>query len=129
MATTCSNPLVIHHLNVGQGDATLIVGPNRKTILIDSGPPAAGPSLLRYLEQLGIQKIDLFVATHQDNDHIGGGAPSDKLKGRYCPDRFYHGDIGTTANRTKVLQKLLYFFRVTDTVDPDVQEKETVRCR
>lgn len=126
---SCQNPLRIHHLNVGQGDSTLIVGPSGRTVLIDSGPPAAGKVLFDYFERLNIPKINVLVATHQDNDHIGGWARSDKLKGKFCPDRFYHGDIATTGNPTKVLQKLLRFFRMPFEFAPEIAAETRPTCQ
>lgn len=81
--------LEIHHLNIGQGDATLILGPldsgTRVAVLIDAGDiaqggkPDGGAIVLAALQRLGITRLDYFVATHYDADHIGGvvtGNPS-----------------------------------------------------
>ncbi|WP_255488076.1 ComEC/Rec2 family competence protein [Ornithinibacillus hominis] len=62
----------VHFINVGQGDSIYIKTPNKKHILIDGGPPMAGKKVVRYLKGLGIDKIDLMIATHPDRDHIGG---------------------------------------------------------
>lgn len=64
--------LKAHFLDVGQGDSSLIVTPNGKTILIDGGKSTAGEKVVAYLKQAGISSIDLLVATHPDADHIGG---------------------------------------------------------
>lgn len=61
-----------HFIDVEQGDSSLIVTPNGKTILIDGGKKSAGEKVLSYLNKQGIQSIDLLVATHPDADHIGG---------------------------------------------------------
>jgi beta-lactamase superfamily II metal-dependent hydrolase len=58
--------------NVGQGDATLIILPNGKKILVDGGPPKAGTGLVQKLRAMGITSLDLVVGTHPDFDHIGG---------------------------------------------------------
>lgn len=61
-------------LDVGQGDATLIVTPSGQTILVDCGPGrpnAAELSVLPKLRELGINRIDVFVVSHTDKDHIG----------------------------------------------------------
>src|SRR5699024_9699418 len=42
------------------------------TMLIDSGKVSTGDQLNRYLDELGIEEIDLAVATHPHHDHIGG---------------------------------------------------------
>lgn len=65
--------LNIHHINVGQGDATLIVSPTGKTFLIDAGDNSKGTAkVLPYLQSLGVTKLDFVVATHYHADHIGG---------------------------------------------------------
>lgn len=64
--------LDVHFLDVGQGDATLIILPNQKVILIDGGPTKSGKRIIKTLQRLHIKKIDLVVATHPDIDHIGG---------------------------------------------------------
>jgi len=57
-------------LDVGQGDAALLLGPAGETILVDGGPDPA--RLLAKLRRHGIDHIDLMVATHGDKDHIAG---------------------------------------------------------
>ncbi|GAB3042576.1 ComEC/Rec2 family competence protein [Virgibacillus ainsalahensis] len=64
--------MLVHFIDVGQGDSMLIQTPHDKNILIDGGPPDAGDKVVSYLEKLKIDKIDLLVATHPDIDHIGG---------------------------------------------------------
>ncbi len=65
--------LRVTFLDVGQGDATLIEFPNRKTLLIDGGSPRAGKyALAPYLWQRRIRNIDTMVTTHPQYDHIGG---------------------------------------------------------
>lgn len=84
--------LDIHHLSTGRGDATLIVGPDGTTILIDAGAasridaatlPARpngdrrpGEWIARYirrrLTETGGDRLDTLVVTHLHPDHIGG---------------------------------------------------------
>lgn len=61
----------IHFIDVGQGDAILIKD-GQKSVLVDSGPENASDTLINYLKNEGITKIDYLVATHPDSDHIGG---------------------------------------------------------
>jgi len=68
--------LQIHYLNVGQGDATLIISPLGETMLIDSGPfsasNCAGPTgIVTQLTAIGLTHLDYHVASHYDDDHIG----------------------------------------------------------
>ncbi len=67
--------LTIHHLDVGQADSTLLVTPQNKTILIDTGDwRQSGEEVIAYLEAHDIDRIDHLVATHAHADHIGGHA-------------------------------------------------------
>ncbi len=66
---------------VGQGDATLLLMPSGKTLLIDAGPPGAGRDfLIPLLENLGISALDAMIISHYDLDHLGG--VPDLLAGR-----------------------------------------------
>src|SRR5690606_31571657 len=62
----------IHILDVGQGSAALILSRGGRTIAIDAGPADASEVILAALEAHGRQRIDLWVFTHYDADHIGG---------------------------------------------------------
>jgi beta-lactamase superfamily II metal-dependent hydrolase len=65
--------LRIHHIDVGQGDSTLIIAPNGYTMLIDAGNNGKGKNVvLPYLRNLGISKLNYIVSSHYDADHIGG---------------------------------------------------------
>ena len=64
--------LQFHFIDVGQGDSSLIVTPNGKTILIDAGDEAHAKKVINYIRKQGIDKLDLVIATHPDADHIGG---------------------------------------------------------
>ncbi|GEM_PF-6006124 len=64
--------LVFHFINVGQGDAILIQMPCDAFILVDGGPRSAADKLLDYLYSQEIEEIDIMVATHAHEDHIGG---------------------------------------------------------
>ena len=68
--------LEIHQINVQQGDCTLIIGPDRTTILIDAGFPGKGTAeVVPYLQSIGIQPaddLDYMICTHRHADHLGG---------------------------------------------------------
>lgn len=65
-------------VDVGQGDCTLIQTSGRKNVLIDGGGSEFGSfdvgesTLLPYLLDRGITKIDYMMISHFDSDHIGG---------------------------------------------------------
>ena len=58
--------------DVGQGDAALIATGPASAIVIDSGGDAE--SIDGCLDRAGIKKVDLFVASHFHQDHVGGFA-------------------------------------------------------
>lgn len=60
--------LEIHHIDVGQGDSTLIVGPTGKSLLFDVGATSAGNYVAAVL---GCKKLDYVVVSHFHEDHIG----------------------------------------------------------
>ncbi|QUH26450.1 MBL fold metallo-hydrolase [Serpentinicella alkaliphila] len=64
--------LVIHFIDVGQGDATFIQTPGGKAILIDAGERHMGSKVVSYIKSLDIDTIDLLIGTHPHADHIGG---------------------------------------------------------
>ncbi len=55
-----------------KGDSTLVIFPNEKTMLIDGGLSSAYPNIKEVLQSFDISTIDAVVATHPDQDHIGG---------------------------------------------------------
>ncbi|MBI3074217.1 MAG: MBL fold metallo-hydrolase [Deltaproteobacteria bacterium] len=69
---TDARKLVVTFFDVGQGDSALVQTPSGKTILIDGGPPEAGPVLVEKLKAMGIEALDLVIASHPHADHIGG---------------------------------------------------------
>ncbi|MFA6215057.1 MAG: MBL fold metallo-hydrolase [Patescibacteria group bacterium] len=64
--------LAVYFLAVGQGDATLIITPDRHNILVDGGPDnEVIYGLGKYLPFYD-RKIDLMVLTHPHADHVVG---------------------------------------------------------
>ncbi|MHC1747533.1 MAG: DNA internalization-related competence protein ComEC/Rec2 [Cellulosilyticaceae bacterium] len=64
--------LEITQLYVGQGDASIIIGPKGETILIDGGNLGKGTVIERYLHYKGKKRIDLALVSHLHEDHVGG---------------------------------------------------------
>ena len=87
-AQTSAN-VTIKFIDVGQGEAILIALPE-KTVLIDAGPTGSAPKIAQVLQELGRDKIDYLVATHPDEDHIGGMADvisSTQIGTIYAPNK------------------------------------------
>lgn len=69
--TDTQKRLEVHYIDVGQGDATLIICDN-EAMLIDAGDEGKGTAIQLYLKKHNISKLKYVVATHPDADHIGG---------------------------------------------------------
>jgi competence protein ComEC len=61
-----------HVIPVDYGDSILLKLPQGETMLIDGGAEEYGEKVTRYIEDSGIQKLDIVVVTHSHPDHIGG---------------------------------------------------------
>ena len=100
--------LVVHFIDVGQGDSTFIQFPNGDTSLIDGGTRNSGAKVVKYLKELNIDHIDYLIATHPHEDHIGG-----------LPDVIRNFDVGKvympdkTAN-TLIFEELLKAIKAKD---------------
>lgn len=68
--------LRIFFIDVGQGDSTLIITPDKKTVLVDGGGSdsfdVGEKVLLPYLLDRRILKVDYVLISHFDTDHCGG---------------------------------------------------------
>lgn len=96
-------PFLVHILDVGQGDAILLQSPTGQNLLYDGGQ--SGAVTLAHLERLGVQTIDLVVASHGHADHIGGLI--DVV--RHFRPRFYmdNGVPHTTQTYRRLMEALL----------------------
>ncbi len=65
-----SDEVVLRFLDVGQGDAVLITGPDGRHVLYDGGRTRDGA--MEHLDALGIDRLELVIASHPHADHIGG---------------------------------------------------------
>jgi len=63
--------ITVHFIDVGQGDS-IFIDTSGLDVLVDGGSRTAGDTVVEYLNNLSVVKIDLVVATHMDADHIGG---------------------------------------------------------
>lgn len=63
--------LIVHYLDVGQGDSEFVELPNGKCMLIDASTDEYSTTIIDAVESFGYSKIDYVVATHPHEDHIG----------------------------------------------------------
>lgn len=114
--------LEIHHLDMGQADATFVVGPTGRTLLIDLGETVwtGNKGALRagaYIEGvMGCKRVDQVLVTHFHLDHIGyvgkGGLWHLVTQQGFEVGRFLHRDAqmflgdtsGTFGNWKKFLE-------------------------
>jgi Predicted hydrolase (metallo-beta-lactamase superfamily) len=66
-----SNDFSLHMIDVGQGDALLLVS-DGKSMLVDGGPTDSSAALLAYLHAQKLTHLDYVVLTHAHSDHYGG---------------------------------------------------------
>ena len=92
--------LLIDFIDVGQADSILIRDQDT-VMLIDAGTNEAGETVVSYLENLGITKIDYLIGTHPHEDHIGG---LDDVINNFEIGQIYMPQIETT---TKTFEDVL----------------------
>ena len=71
METSAATKLMVHYIDVGQGDAILIQYGSKNT-LIDAGEEKNYSKLNSYLKKIKVKKVHNLIVTHPDSDHIGG---------------------------------------------------------
>lgn len=64
--------LEIHVIDVGQGDAILVISPDGFVMLVDAGNHWDSPAILAYLDGLNIPELDYTLVSHMHADHLGG---------------------------------------------------------
>ena len=75
-------------IDVGFGDSHLITTPSGERVLVDAGERRDWPNVDRFLAASGIARLDVVLATHIHEDHIGGmvgesADPDDGVLGAY----------------------------------------------
>ncbi|MDD4003015.1 MAG: MBL fold metallo-hydrolase [Clostridia bacterium] len=63
--------LMVHFVDVGQGDCSILQLPDGKNMIIDGGPPSAKSKVLQYINYYKITRFDYMVLSHPHDDHYG----------------------------------------------------------
>lgn len=92
--------LLVDFIDVGQADS-IVVRNQDQVMLIDAGTNEAGKTVVNYLKNLGITKIDYLIGTHPHEDHIGG---LDDVINNFDIGQIYMPKIETT---TKTFEDVL----------------------
>ncbi|BBF45113.1 late competence protein comeC, DNA transport [Lachnospiraceae bacterium KM106-2] len=71
MEANAATKLLVHFIDVGQGDAILVQYGSSYS-LIDTGVEKKYSQLSTYLKKIKVKKITNLVVTHPDADHMGG---------------------------------------------------------
>ncbi|MBI5230401.1 MAG: MBL fold metallo-hydrolase [Candidatus Magasanikbacteria bacterium] len=87
--------LTMRAFDVGQGDATLVITPSGKTILIDGGPDDTVMDKLGRALPFFKKDIDLMILTHPHSDHVTGLVSV--LKRYKVKEIYYTGTVHTSS--------------------------------
>lgn len=79
-----------YFIDVGQGDSTLFVFDDGKSLLVDAGSFEDRVEVLSTLSSANVDALDCVVATHPHADHIGG---MDEVISEYSIKAFYMPDV------------------------------------
>lgn len=63
--------LEVHFIDVGQADCSLILC-DGEAALIDGGNTGDDETVVAYLEEIGVEELQIVMATHGHEDHCGG---------------------------------------------------------
>src|ERR1041384_5329142 len=63
-----------YFIDVGLGNATLIVSPSGETMMLDVGTARTTRRVLEAVKQAGAERIDYLLLTHYHDDHYGAAA-------------------------------------------------------
>jgi len=96
------NNIEVYFIDVGQAEATLLKGSDF-TILVDTGD-YRNDDVVTFLNNLGIEQIDLLVGTHPHSDHIG---QVDKILHNFSVREVWmSGDVHTSKTFEKAINSI-----------------------
>ncbi len=117
--------LRVYFVDVGQGDATIVVGPGDgqepRVLVIDAGPldrPDGGAVVRQLMQTERIERIDYAILTHFDADHLGGFVTA-----QGSTSLFWGKDCAATA----LFPRIAVYEHSTDTFDTQAA-REWDRC-
>ena len=95
LAPGAAQTLDLYMVDVGQGNAFIVVSPSGETMLYDAGPRRTAGRVLAVMKEAGIQQLDYMVISHFHEDHFGAAIEiADKMKVRnfldHGPSVEYH---------------------------------------
>jgi competence protein ComEC len=102
--------LEVTAIDVGQGDSLLIITPEGKTVLLDSGGVGGGSKsdfdvgeevVSPYLWSRGISRLDAIAISHAHSDHVGGMR---SVIVNFRPREFWYGLDSPTPEFQQVAQ-------------------------
>ena len=94
--------LEVHFIDVGQGDATLLVAPDA-TVLVDAGRHDRS-DVMPYLVGAGVDTLDLVAITHPHADHLGQF--EQVIRGLDVAEVWWSGSTHTTQTFDRALAAL-----------------------
>lgn len=125
--------VVINNINVGIGDCLLIISDN-KSIIVDCGK--FNQNVRSTLADNNIEKLDLVIATHIDNDHISGLCDllSEVPVGNILFNGFHHIPIEKSTNDPQSISNDVYeslknyssYFNINRPLESQVNAKESL---
>lgn len=72
VVTEYKDDMLVHFIDVDQGDSAFIELPNGESVLIDAGETDQADKVVTYIYGQGYDTVDYVIATHAHSDHIGG---------------------------------------------------------
>lgn len=99
--------LIVHYLDVGQGDSIFIELPRGDTLLIDAGNKSNGEGIVEYIISRGYNTLNYVIATHPHADHIGG---MEDVVRNFKIDNFY---MPKKTHTTKTFENMLVALKET----------------
>lgn len=111
MEASAATKLMVHYIDVGQGDAILIQYGSKNT-LIDTGEEKNYSNLQTYFKKINVKKVHNLIVTHPDSDHIGG---ADYVIRDYKVSKIYMTKFKSSSNEYKEMIAAIKKYKVERT--------------